>query len=79
MDPDNEYSQMGADWCHGKIFDQPGQLEQLSVDWRKAIVTPVLQETKKEDPENYRLIGFPLIFGAVMDHLFQSYEGDDQG
>lgn len=45
------------------------------------MVTPVLKQSKKEDPGNYKLISFPLICGAVMDHLFQTHEGDedDQG
>lgn len=41
-----------------------------------AMVTPVLQQSKKKDPGNYSLVSFPLICGAVMDHLFQSHEGD---
>lgn len=41
------------------------------------MVTPVSQLSKKEVPGNYRVVSFPLICGAVMDHLFQSLEGDD--
>lgn len=42
------------------------------------MVTPVLQKSKKEDPGNYRLVSFSLSpCGAVMLHLFQSHEGDE--
>lgn len=41
------------------------------------MVTPVLQLTEKEGPGNNRMVNFPLICRAAMDHLFQSHEGDE--
>jgi len=38
-------------------------------DWRKATVTPVFKEGKKEDPGNYRLVSLTSIPGKVMEQL----------
>lgn len=50
------------------IFDQSGQLGQVSEDWRKVNVISIFK-SKKEDTGNCRLVSLTLVPGRVMKQL----------
>jgi len=48
------------------IFERSWRTGEVPKDWSKASVTPIFKKGKKEDPGNYRLVGFTSIPGKVM-------------
>jgi len=51
------------------IFERSCRTEEVPEDWRKANVTPVFMEDKKENPGNYRPVSLTSIPGKVMEQL----------
>lgn len=51
------------------IFGQSWQLEEVPKDWRKANVTAVLREGKKEDPGNHKLSSLTSFPGKMVEQL----------
>ena len=49
------------------IFERPWRTGVVSEDWRKASLTPVFEQGKKEDPGNYRSVN--SIPGKMMEQL----------
>jgi len=50
-------------------FQRSWRTGEVPEDWRKAIVTPILKNGKKEDPGNYRLVSLTSIPGNMMEQL----------
>jgi len=78
------HKSMGPDGMHPRVLRELANViaEPLSInferfwragevpeDWRKANVTPVFKEGKKEDPGNYRPVSLTTIPGKAMEQL----------
>lgn len=51
------------------IFDQSWQLGEVPENWRKANVTHIFKKSKKENPQNYRLVSLTFIPRKVIKPL----------
>ena len=51
------------------IFERSWRTGEVLEDWRKASVTPIFKQGKKEEPGNYRLVSLTSIPGKVMEQL----------
>jgi len=51
------------------IFERSWRTGEVPEDCRKAIVTPIFQKGKKEEPGNYRPVSLTSIPGKVMEQL----------
>jgi len=51
------------------IFERSWRTGEVPEDWRKASVTPIFKQGKKEDPGNYRPVSLTSILGKVMEQL----------
>ena len=51
------------------IFERPWRTGEVPEDWKKASVTPIFKDGKKEDPGNYRPVSLTSIPGKVMEQL----------
>jgi len=75
---------MGPKWIHPRVLRELADVitEPLSIiferlwrtgkvpkDWRKAIVTRVFKQGKKDDSGNYRLLSLTFIPGKMMEQL----------
>jgi len=78
------HKSMGPDGMHPRVLRELADVaaEPLSIilerswrtgegpkDWRKANITPVFKEGRKEDPGNYRLVSHTFITGKMMEQL----------
>ncbi|GAB0176922.1 mitochondrial enolase superfamily member 1 [Grus japonensis] len=51
------------------IFEKSWRLGDIPEDWKKANVTPIYKKGLKEDPGNYKPIGFTSTPGKVMERI----------
>ncbi|KGL75503.1 RNA-directed DNA polymerase from mobile element jockey, partial [Tinamus guttatus] len=51
------------------IFERSWRTGEVPEDWKKANVTPVFKNGKKEDPGNYRPVSLTSVLGKVMEWL----------
>jgi len=51
------------------IFERSCRTGEVPEDWRKAKVTPIFKNDKKEDAGNYRPVSLTSIPGKVMEQL----------
>jgi len=51
------------------VFERSWRKGEVLEDWRKANVTPVFKEGKKEDPGNYKPVSLTSIPGKMMEQL----------
>ena len=54
---------------HSIIFERSWGTGEVPGDWRKANVTPVFKNGKKEDPESYRLVSLTSVPARVLEQL----------
>lgn len=54
---------------HSQLSLKGHGTEKVSEDWKTINVTPIFKKSKKENPENHRLLSLTLIPGKVMEKL----------
>ena len=67
-----EISQIASMWC-AFIFQQSFDLNVVSLDWSKSLITAVFKKENTSDPSNYRPISLTSICCKVMEHIVFSH------
>ena len=55
------------------IFNRSFQYNEIPIDWKKGIITPIFKKGSRKSVENYRPVSLTCIFGKIMEKIIKNY------